>query len=155
MIKFFFKVTLSFLQQIFTEQLLYAERCFYSNFWEYRTKCVPSGKLCSRECWLLSCVWLFVTLWTVAHQIPLSMGSSRQGYWSGLPFPFPFPYFLMKKSLPWLSPVWHSFFNCLDISYSSIEDFFSFCSAGTPSLTSHLLCLSLLVHIHAIIIIIQ
>ena len=29
----------------------------------------------------------FVTLWTVAHQAPLSMGFSRQEYWSGLPFP--------------------------------------------------------------------
>ena len=27
--------------------------------------------------------------WTVAHQAPLSMGFSRQEYWSGLPFPFP------------------------------------------------------------------
>ena len=34
-------------------------------------------------------VQLFVTLWTVAHQLPLSMGFSRQGYWSGLPFPSP------------------------------------------------------------------
>ena len=29
------------------------------------------------------------TPWTVAHQAPLSMGFSRQGYWSGLPFPSP------------------------------------------------------------------
>ena len=29
------------------------------------------------------------TLWTVAHQAPLSMGFSRQEYWSGLPFPSP------------------------------------------------------------------
>jgi len=28
-----------------------------------------------------------VTPWTAAHQAPLSMGFSRQGYWSGLPFP--------------------------------------------------------------------
>ena len=34
----------------------------------------------------LSCVRLFVTPWTVAHQAPLSMGFSRQEYWSGLPF---------------------------------------------------------------------
>ena len=32
-------------------------------------------------------VWLFVTPWTVAHQAPLSMGFSRQEYWSELPFP--------------------------------------------------------------------
>ena len=31
----------------------------------------------------------FVTPWTVAHQAPLSMGFSRQEYWSGLPFPTP------------------------------------------------------------------
>ena len=37
----------------------------------------------------LSHVWLLVTLWTVARQAPLSMGFSRQGYWSGLPFPSP------------------------------------------------------------------
>ena len=30
-----------------------------------------------------SCVQLFVTLWTVAHQAPLSMGFSSQDYWSG------------------------------------------------------------------------
>ena len=34
-------------------------------------------------------VQLFVTLWTVACQTSLSMGLSRQGYWSGLPFPSP------------------------------------------------------------------
>ena len=27
--------------------------------------------------------------WTVAHQAPLSMGFSRQGYWNGLPIPSP------------------------------------------------------------------
>ena len=36
---------------------------------------------------LLSRVRLFVTPWTVAHQAPLSVGFSRQEYWSGLPFP--------------------------------------------------------------------
>ena len=28
-----------------------------------------------------------MTPWTVARQAPLSMGSSRQEYWRGLPFP--------------------------------------------------------------------
>ena len=36
-----------------------------------------------------SCVCLFVTKWTVARQAPLSMGFSKQEYWSGLPFPSP------------------------------------------------------------------
>ena len=30
---------------------------------------------------------LFATPWTVVHRAPLSMGFSRQEYWSGLPFP--------------------------------------------------------------------
>ena len=34
-------------------------------------------------------VRLFVTLLTVSHKAPLSMEFSRQGYWSGLPFPSP------------------------------------------------------------------
>ena len=41
---------------------------------------------------MLSCysrVQLFATLWTVAHQAPLSLGFSRQKYWSGLPCPYP------------------------------------------------------------------
>ena len=36
-----------------------------------------------------SCVRLFVMLWAIALQPPLSMGFSRQEYWSGLPFPTP------------------------------------------------------------------
>ena len=38
---------------------------------------------------LLHRVRLFVTPWTVAHQAPPSMESSRQEYWSGLPLPSP------------------------------------------------------------------
>ena len=37
----------------------------------------------------LEAVQLFVTPWTVACQAALSMGFSRQEYWSGLPFPSP------------------------------------------------------------------
>ena len=37
----------------------------------------------------LSRVRLFVTPWTVAHRAPLSVGFSRQEYWSGFPFPSP------------------------------------------------------------------
>ena len=35
----------------------------------------------------LSHVRFFVTLWTGAHQAPVSTGFSRQEYWSVLPFP--------------------------------------------------------------------
>ena len=34
-------------------------------------------------------VRLFATPWTVAYHAPLSMGFSRQEYWSGVPFPSP------------------------------------------------------------------
>ena len=42
----------------------------------------PHSK-CVLSCF--SCAQLFVTPWTVAPQAPLSMGFSRQEYWSGLP----------------------------------------------------------------------
>ena len=37
----------------------------------------------------LSHVWLFGAPWTIASQASLSMGFSKQEYWSGLPFPAP------------------------------------------------------------------
>ena len=42
-----------------------------------------SGGLFAKSCLTV------VTPWTVARQAPLSMGFSRQEYWSGLPFPSP------------------------------------------------------------------
>ena len=50
----------------------------FSNVWKWKMK-VKS----------LSLVWLFVTPWTAAYQAPLSMGFSRQEYWSGVPLPSP------------------------------------------------------------------
>ena len=48
-----------------------------------------SSEIDPKETDTLSRVRLFETLWTVAHLAPLSMGFSRQEYWSGLPFPSP------------------------------------------------------------------
>ena len=45
----------------------------------------PIDSACLLTCF--SGVQLFVTLWTVALQAPLSRELSRQEYWSGLPFP--------------------------------------------------------------------
>ena len=42
-----------------------------------------NGNCC---CFPLSCILLFVTPCTLAHQAPLSMDFPRQEYWSGLPF---------------------------------------------------------------------
>ena len=36
---------------------------------------------------VLSCAPVFPTPWTVGCQAPLSMGFSRQEYWSGVPLP--------------------------------------------------------------------
>ena len=38
---------------------------------------------------MCACTQLCPTLWTVAHQAPLSMGFPRQEYWSGVPFSSP------------------------------------------------------------------
>ena len=48
----------------------------FSNAWKWKVK----GKLLSR-------VRLCATPWTAAYQTPLSMGFSRQEYWSGVPLP--------------------------------------------------------------------
>ena len=52
------------------------------------TLCIPlkpGSCVLNRFC----CVCVFVTLWTLARQAPLSMGFSKQAYWSGLPCPPP------------------------------------------------------------------
>ena len=51
----------------------------FSNAWKWKVK-VKS----------LSCIQLLATPWTTAYQAPLSMGLSRQEYWSGLPLPSPY-----------------------------------------------------------------
>ena len=51
----------------------------FSNAWKWKVK----GKSLSR-------VWLFETPWIAAYQAPLSMGFSRQEYWSGMPLPSPY-----------------------------------------------------------------
>ena len=50
----------------------------FSSAWKWKVKVKP-----------LSPVRLWVTPWTVAYQAPLSMGFSRQEYWSGVPLPSP------------------------------------------------------------------
>ena len=52
-----------------------------------KIKIMVSGPISSVQS--LSHVRLFATPWTVAYQVPPSMGFSREEYWSGLPFPSP------------------------------------------------------------------
>ena len=54
------------------------------------------------------CVQLFATPWTVARQAPLSMGFSRQEYWSLLPCPPPGG--LFNPGIEPRSPVLHADF---------------------------------------------
>ena len=70
--------------------------------------------LCARSSAIRTCVYtkllsrirLLATLWTVAHQTPLSMEFSRQEYWSGQPFPSPGDLSDPGiESVPFMSPV--------------------------------------------------
>ena len=53
-----------------------------------------------------SCVWLFVTPWTVACQAPLTMEFSRPEYWSGELFPS--PGHLPNPGIEPRSPAWQT-----------------------------------------------
>ena len=62
----------------------------------------------NRQVKMLSRVRLFATLWTVAYQAPLSMGFSRQEYWSGVPLPSPLldaQIFTIVMSSCWIDPL--------------------------------------------------
>ena len=64
------------------------------------TKC---NHKCDGRIWyyavqLLSPVRLFATPWTVAHQVPPSMGFPRQEYWSGLPLSSPTASTMLNQS---------------------------------------------------------
>ena len=50
---------------------------------------IESTEVKGSEVKLLSRVRLFAIPWTAAYKAPLSMGFSRQEFWSGLPFPSP------------------------------------------------------------------
>ena len=58
----------------------------FSNAWKWKVK-VKS----------LSHVRLLATPWTAAYQAPLSLGFSRQEYWSGVPLPSPFESLVDRK----------------------------------------------------------
>ena len=69
----------------------------FSNAWKWKVK-VKS----------LSRVRLFATPWTAAHQAPLSLGFSRQEYWSGVPYKL--VYFLLI-ALACFCLLYHFFFS--------------------------------------------
>ena len=74
------------------QSLVFPNRVYFNIIPDYR-KCFAFSPQTSNRKWkkvkTLSLVRLFVTPWTVAYQVPPSMGFSRQEYWSGAPFPSP------------------------------------------------------------------
>ena len=88
-----------------------------------QTDVLPSRLCCSIYivCESLSRARLFATPWTAVHQAPLSIRFSRQGYWSGLPFPSPVDLpnpgiepgspALQADDLPIIAPFWESSFS--------------------------------------------
>ena len=84
----------------------------FSNAWKWKVKLK-----------LLSRVWLLATPWTVAHQTPLSMGFSRQEYWSGVLLTSPevglgVPFELLRRRSP-LSLSISNKLSLLQVCYSS------------------------------------
>ena len=58
----------------------------FSNVWKWKVKVKSFSR-----------VRLFMTPWTAAHQVPPSMGFSRQEYWSGVPLPSPGLFVILNK----------------------------------------------------------
>ena len=79
----------------------------FSNAWKWKVK----GKSLSR-------VRLLATPWPAAHEAPLSIGFSRQEYWSGLPLPSP----TYESIEYWLARSFHNIFviyiKCISVQFS-------------------------------------
>ena len=86
-----------------------------------KTQLFQSACVHVRACVRACChVRLFATAWAVAHQAPLSMGFSRQEYWSGLPFPSPGDLPDPGIESPALAGRWGFFVFCLTASATYI-----------------------------------
>jgi len=93
----------------------------------------PSADECLSACLLsrFSCVQLFAALWTEARRAPLSMGFSRQEYWSGLPFPLLGDWFRDRtrvSSISWIAgrffthwAIWEAWW-CLGTVYFAVKE---------------------------------
>ena len=71
------------------------------------------------------CPTLFLTLWTVALQAPLSIGFPRQEYWSGLPFSSP-----GRRGVVFHALIWNKVINLVSENGGSLP-------ARNPSVTAH------------------
>ena len=97
----------------------------FSNAWKWKVKVKT-----------LSRVWLFATPWTTAYQAPLSMGFSRQEYWSGVPLPSPrwkTVFLKMVLQLPLNFPLWHLAENAANMPCSVLNQWLLlFAHFGAP-----------------------
>ena len=80
----------------------------------------------------LSRVQLCATLWTAAHQAPLSMGFSRQEYGRGLPFPSPIYIFRYLLKLLLICPLYHYFMTFFVVTVFERTSVLSNKSIATP-----------------------
>ena len=77
-------MTVNYCECSVSQTYIYFKTIKFSTLNTHNSLCVNYISTC-----VFSRVQLFATLWTVAHQDPLSMGFPRQEYWSGLLFPPP------------------------------------------------------------------
>ena len=104
----------------------------------------------SHVVYVLSCfsrVQLFVTLWIVACQAPLSMGFSRQQYWSRLPCPPPW-IFQTQELNPCLLCLLHwqagsLLLTCIHVWVSSVQSLNRVWLFATPWTAAHPASLSI------------
>ena len=84
-----------------------------------------------------SCIRLFATSWTVAHQAPLSLGFSRKEYWSGLPRPPPEDFLKLRD---------RTHISCI------VGGFFTAESPGEPSRTLNTLFIIVAIYVYIAIL---
>ena len=82
--------------------LLYSGLQWMKHYPPYRVQPPLPRPLIEGCCLLLNFVQLLVTPWNLARKAPLSVGFSRQRYWSGFPFPYPgdFPHPVIQLASP-------------------------------------------------------
>ena len=74
----------------------------------------------------------FVTLWSVVHQVPLSVGYPREEYWSGLPFPSP-----GDLPDPGIEPTSPALAGRFYTTYAMLSHFSRFWLCATPQTAAH------------------
>ena len=85
----------------------------FSNAWKWKVKVNSLSNARPSE-----------TPWTEAHQAPLSMGFSRQEYWSGVPLPSPISYITTLYLSKWRNWHWHIITTSLTLDFICFSPLF-------------------------------